>query len=137
MEISFKRDGAWKSAVFLRSMVFQARNIVNLADMGCTITSENAKQLVSFLSALEAENFDILAPVDSTSTFGWQAGGRFIPGQAGGIRLDVPLTMQRWAGGYSTKGTLEGWWSRRGRRGRIITGSDSFWRLPLRRLYLS
>lgn len=109
VEISFKRDGAWTSAVFLRSMVFQARNIVNLADMGCTITSENAKQLVSFLSALEAENFDVLAPVDSTSTFGWQPGGRFIPGQAGGIRLDVPLSMQRWAGGYSTKGTLESW----------------------------
>lgn len=109
VEVAFKRDGAWKSAVFSRSTVFQSRNIVSLADMGCTITSENAKHVVSFLGALEAENFDLLEPLDSTSTFGWQPGRRFIPGNAEGIRLDVSPTMQRWAGGYTTSGSLEEW----------------------------
>lgn len=109
VEIAFKRDGRWKSAVFSRSTVFQSRNIVSLADMGCTITSENAKLIVSFLGALEAENFDLLETVDSTSTFGWQPGKRFIPGCAEGIRLNISPTMQRWAGGYSVSGTLDEW----------------------------
>ena len=109
VEIAFKRDGAWKKAIFPRSTVFQSRNIVSLADMGCTITSENAKFVVSFLGALEAENFDILEPLDSTSTFGWQPGNRFVPGHAEGISLDISPTMQRWAGGYAASGTLEEW----------------------------
>lgn len=109
VEVAFKRDGRWKSAVFLRSTVFQSRNIITLADLGCTITSENAKFVVGFLGALEAENFDLLEPVDSTSTFGWQPGRRFVPGKAEGIRLDIDPSMARWASGYGASGTLEDW----------------------------
>lgn len=109
VEVAFKRDGRWKSAVFLRSTVFQARNIITLADLGCTITSENAKFIVGFLGALEAENFDLLEPVDSTSTFGWQPGRRFVPGKADGIRLDIDPSMSRWASGYGVAGSLEDW----------------------------
>ena len=60
MEIAFKRDGTWHRAIFPRSTIFTARGITVLADLGCTITSENAKMVVRFLSALEAENIDII-----------------------------------------------------------------------------
>mgnify|MGYP006990219008 CR=1 FL=1 len=36
-----------------------------LSDLGCTITSENAKQVVRFLEALEAENIDIIEKADN------------------------------------------------------------------------
>lgn len=55
MEIAFKRDGTWHKAIFPRSTIFTARGITVLADLGCTVTSENAKMVVRFLSALEAE----------------------------------------------------------------------------------
>ena len=81
MEVAFKRDGVWHKGIFPRSTIFTARGITILADMGCTVTSENAKLVVRFLSALESENIDVILRADATSTFGWQPGKRFIPGR--------------------------------------------------------
>ena len=73
MEVAFKRDNAWHTAIYPRSTIFTARGITALADLGCTVTSENAKQVVQFLEALEAENIDVIARVDSTSTGSFRA----------------------------------------------------------------
>ena len=52
IEIAYKRDDEWQSAIFQRSTIFTARSITVLADLGCTVTSENAKMLVRFLSSI-------------------------------------------------------------------------------------
>lgn len=109
IEIAFKRDGEWKTAIFPRSTIFTARSITALADLGCTVTSENAKQLVRFLSALEAENIDIIKKSDATSTFGWQPGKRFIPGHDQGITLDIDPSQRGMAAAYCKTGSFEGW----------------------------
>lgn len=109
IEVAFKRDGNWHSAMFQRSTLFTSRGIVILSDLGCTITSENAKQVVQFLSALESENIDLIPKADATSTFGWQPGGRFIPGREQGIVLDVDPSQQGAAAAYKKEGTLDGW----------------------------
>ena len=109
IEIAFKRDGAWQQAIFPRSTIFTARNITVLADLGCTITSENAKQVVSFLAALEAENIDIIKKADSTSTMGWQIKKRFLPGHGGDIIMDIEPSLRTWADAYHRSGTFETW----------------------------
>ena len=109
IEIAFKRDGQWSKAIFPRSTIFTSRGITVLADLGCTVTSENAKQVVRFLEALEAENIDIISKADSTSTFGWQTRGRFLPGHGDDIVLDIDPSMRSWATAYHTTGTFEGW----------------------------
>lgn len=109
IEIAFKRDGQWSKAIFPRSTIFTSRSITVLADLGCTITSENAKMVVRFLEALEAENIDIITKADSTSTFGWQTRGRFLPGHGDDIILDIDPSLRSWAAAYHTTGTLEGW----------------------------
>lgn len=109
IEIAFKRDGQWNNAIFPRSTIFTSRGITVLADLGCTVTSENAKQVVSFLSALESENIDIIQKSDSTSTFGWQTKGLFLPGHGDDIVLDIDPSMKSWATAYHTTGTLKGW----------------------------
>jgi len=109
MEIAFKRDGQWSTAIFPRSTIFTSRSITALADLGCTITSENAKMVVRFLEALEAENIDIINRADSTSTFGWQTKGRFLPGHGDDIVLDIEPSLRGWAAAYHTTGTFDGW----------------------------
>lgn len=109
IEIAFKRDEKWQSATFPRSMIFQSRSITALADLGCTVTSENAKGLVRFLEALEAENIDVLDVRESTSTFGWQTRNRFLPGHEGGLVLDIDPSMQSWATAYCQRGSLDAW----------------------------
>lgn len=109
MEIAFKRDDRWQTAIFPRSTIFSSRKITDLADLGCTITSENARQVVKFLGALEAENIDIIPKNDATSTFGWQPGRRFLPGHDKGITLDIDASQRGMAAAYCKNGTLERW----------------------------
>lgn len=109
IEIAFKRDGQWHKAIYPRSTIFTARGITALADLGCTVTSENAKHVVRFLSALEAENIDIIQKSDATSTFGWQPGHRFIPGRENGIVLDIDPSQKGMAAAYCRNGDMETW----------------------------
>ena len=109
IEIAFKRDGQGSTAIYPRSTRFTARGVTVLSDLGCTVTSENAKQVVRFLEALEAENIDIIQKADSTSTFGWQTKGRFLPGHGDDIVLDIDPSLRSWAAAYHTTGTFEGW----------------------------
>jgi putative CHC2 zinc finger protein len=109
MEVAFKRDGTWHKAIYSRSTIFTARGITVLADLGCTVTSENAKQVVKFLAALEAENIDIIRKADSTSTFGWQEGKRFIPGHDKDIVLDIDPSQRALAAAYCQNGTFKDW----------------------------
>lgn len=109
MEIAFKRDDQWHTAIYPRSTIFSSRSITALADLGCTITSENAKQVVRFLGALEAENIDIIPKADATSTFGWQPGKRFIPGHDQGLALDIDPSQKGMATAYCQNGTMEKW----------------------------
>lgn len=109
IEIAFKRDGQWSTAIYPRSTIFTARGVTVLSDLGCTVTSENAKPVVRFLEALEAENIDIIQKADSTSTFGWQTKGRFLPGHGDDIVLDIDPSLRSWAAAYHTTGTFEGW----------------------------
>ena len=109
IEVAFKRDGAWHRAIYPRSTIFTSKGITALADLGCTVTSENAKDVVQFLSALESENIDIIQKADSTTTFGWQPGKRFLPGHGSGIVLDVDPTQKGLVSAYGMNGSLEGW----------------------------
>jgi len=109
IEVAFKRDNQWQTAIYPRSTIFQSRSIIALADLGCTITSENTRKVVSFLGALEAENIDVIPKVDSTGTFGWQPGNRFIPGHDKGIVLDIDPTQRGMAAAYCQNGTMDGW----------------------------
>ena len=109
MEIAFKRDDQWHTAIFPRSTIFSSRSITALADLGCTITSENAKQVVRFLGALESENIDIIPKADATSTFGWQPGKRFLPGHDQGLALDIDPSQKGMATAYCQNGTMEKW----------------------------
>lgn len=109
IEIAFKRDGEWRRAIYPRSTIFTARSITALADLGCTITSENAKLVVRFLSALEAENIDVIQRADATATFGWQPGKRFIPGREQGIVLDIDPSQKGMALAYSQNGEMKQW----------------------------
>lgn len=109
MEVAFKRDDQWHTAIYPRSTIFSSRSITTLADLGCTITSENAKQVVKFLGALEAENIDLIPRNDATGTFGWQPGKRFLPGRASGITLDIDPSQRGMAAAYCQNGTMERW----------------------------
>lgn len=113
MEIAFlrteKRGKVWKTAILPRSIIFTTKGTSILSDLGCMVTSENAKSVIRFLSALEVENDDVIRWAESTSTFGWQPGGRFVPGIGDDIVLDIDSAQGAIAAAYHTHGTFEAW----------------------------
>ncbi len=108
IEIYFRRDKKWRPLIVNRSTLFQARSIPQLADMGLTITSENAKLIVRILQALEAENIDLLERADSVSQLGWH-GKQFVPGVNNNLVIDVDPSTSNWLDAYHEEGTLDDW----------------------------
>ena len=72
-----------------------------LSELGCTVTSENAKQVVKFLGALEGENLDKIPSVQATGVLGWKPGGKFMPGNDEGLVLDCDPTGRGTSSGSS------------------------------------
>jgi len=109
IQIAFKIRNSWRFGIFNSTTIYQSRNIVSLADLGALITSENAKQVVSFLEALESENIDRIKEAKSVSQLGWATENNFLPGHGGDIVLDVERSMMGRVNAYQKVGTLEEW----------------------------
>lgn len=108
VEIAFYRDGSWQTAIVQRSVLFQSRTITCLADLGITVTSENARLLVKYLGELESLNIEAFKVSKCVSQLGWY-GKNFMPGMPGDLVVDVDRQMQKWVNAYSSEGTLEEW----------------------------
>lgn len=109
IEITFKRDGKWKTVIENRSMIFQKKSVPMLADKGLPITSEHAGNFVKYLGDMEAENLDTLKLYKSTEQMGWITSKNFLPGLGGEVILDVDGSMQQLANAYSAEGDFEEW----------------------------
>ena len=108
VEIGFYGDNQWNKFIIKRSTIFQARTIINLADLGITVTSENARLLVKYLQDLESVNIDRIETVLCVSQMGWY-GQNFIPGVEGDLVIDTKKSGGRWMGAYKKSGNLKDW----------------------------
>ncbi len=71
IKIAFYKDGYWKDFVVNRSMVANKSNIIQLADRGIEVTSENAKDLVAYISDVVTLNMGDIPVYKSISRLGW------------------------------------------------------------------
>lgn len=78
VKLKFKKGDFWKDIVVDKSIIASASKIVALADFGVSVTSENSKALVSYLSDVENLNVGEIEVRNSTSKLGWIKGD-FVP----------------------------------------------------------
>lgn len=71
VRVWFKIRGIWKSTYIDRKAIASNNSIIQLADFGVAVTSNNAKALVQYLSEVEALNPDIICEKTSTGRLGW------------------------------------------------------------------
>ena len=81
LEIAFCRGKkeAWKYVTVPRDTLASAQKIISLANQDIGVNSENAKEVVRFLSLLESKNYDDLPQQNAVSHMGWLPDGRFMP----------------------------------------------------------
>lgn len=80
LSIAFQRgEDPWKTITVPRELLASAQKIIALAKQDIGVNSENAKEVVKFLSALESINYDELQKQNAVSHMGWLSDGRFMP----------------------------------------------------------
>lgn len=78
IRIDFKKNDAWQHIIIERSRVANANKIIDLADSGFEVNSDNAKLLVKYIADCVALNLDTLPRHKAVSHLGW-CEGQFMP----------------------------------------------------------
>lgn len=108
LRLSYFKNGAWKSLPVLRSTVASSSKIIELADAGVEVNSDNSKLLVKYLAEAIALNPDILPRTKSVSHMGWVEGSKFVP-YTDEIKIDAEVQYKSLVASIAEKGTLEEW----------------------------
>lgn len=88
LEIAYSRGGGkWKTLIVGREQLASAQKIIGLARQGVAVNSENAKEVVKYMSELESLNYTDLPIQNSIGHMGWLPDGQFAP-YAEGIAYD-------------------------------------------------
>ena len=71
IKLAYRKGFTWREIIVDKGIIASSNKIVGLADYGVSVTSENAKNLVRYLSDIENSNLDRISEQISTSKLGW------------------------------------------------------------------
>ena len=108
IEIAFKRGRSWRFIVFDKGTLASANKIVELSKYGVAVDSESAKYLVSYLTFLEAENYDKIPETNSVGRLGWIADNGFSP-YVGSLMYDGDISYKHMFDSVQPHGEPEKW----------------------------
>ena len=83
VELAYKIHDKWATCIVDKRTISSASSIIDLADYGIAVNSENAKLLVRYLHDVEYANMDEIPEVNSVTRLGWIDGRGFSPYSAG------------------------------------------------------
>ena len=107
IRIGFYKNDKWHKVLVPRSTIASTSKIIDLADVGMDVTSENAKLLVKYLAEISSLNVDTIPLIKSVCHFGW-ADDVFIP-YTDEIKLDSENQYKYLIASVSGKGDLTEW----------------------------
>ena len=107
IRIGFYKYGRWNKILAPRSTVASNVKIVELADMGLDVTSDNARLMVKYLAEVTALNTDRIPVVKSCRHMGW-SGNAFLP-YTDDMKLDSESQYQDLIASVSSLGGLQEW----------------------------
>ena len=108
VKLKFKKGTIWKDIVVDKSIIASSSKIVALADYGVSVTSENSKALVSYLSDVENLNVEEIEVRNSTSKLGWIRGD-FVPYDVN-VYFDNEFNFKMLYESIRTAGNREKWY---------------------------
>lgn len=122
VEIAFSRGGVWRCNVVDRTVLSSASKIVDLSRYGMDITTESARDVVKYLAAIDALNYDKIGEVRSVGRLGWVGDHLFSP-YVPDLRYDGDAGYAATYKAVHPQGTLTGWLeaARHGRESSVIT----------------
>lgn len=107
VKLSFYRDGRWKDLIVDKSTIASRQKIIELADAGIQVNSENAKLLIQYLHDLEAQNGYRIPRKRCVSRLGW-AGKDFVP-YVDDVQYDGDQKYAAYFNAVSCAGDYDAW----------------------------
>lgn len=109
MKIAYKkRGGNWRSIIVDKKTLASQNKIVELAEYGIAVNSENSKNLVKYFTDIEGMNIDLIPETNSVGRLGWISEGEFSP-YADNLIFDGDLTYKHMFESVRQKGKFEKW----------------------------
>lgn len=109
VELAYRRGGRWHTLRCERGVIASSRKIVELAEHGMHVTSENARDVVRYLSELEFMNEGAIPVVPRITHYGWIDKEHFAPGLMDGYYFDKDCLSGKWADIGKAKGDYDAW----------------------------
>jgi hypothetical protein len=122
LEVAFKRRGRWTQKIFDKTILSSSQKIIDLAKYGIGVDSENSREMVRFLSAIENMNYDQMEEIQSVGRLGWIHEYGFSP-YVEGIKFDGDISFKSAFEAIKQRGSFEEWlaFARVARRGCVVT----------------
>ncbi len=79
LKLAYRKGKVWRSVIADKKMLASNNSILQLAEFGVAVNSENARYLVKYLTDIEFMNYDRIEEVNSVGRLGWIAGYGFSP----------------------------------------------------------
>lgn len=109
IELCFKYYNQWRRTVQPRSVIFNSRSVIKIADYGIDVTSESSKYLVKYLQALGNINQAEIPLVYGVSKLGWRNHDtEFILPTKTNYRIDLD-DEGNITSAFAESGTMNGW----------------------------
>ncbi len=108
LKIAFRKGRTWRTIIADKRTLASAQAIINLADMGIAVNSENAKYLVKYLHDIENLNYDLIPEYNSVSRLGWIDSAGFSP-YVEKLVFDGEATFKTYFEAVSAKGSRDEW----------------------------
>lgn len=108
IRLDFYKAGKWASVTADRADVASKNRIVNLANHGLEVTTDNAQYLVKYISECVTENPADMPRETYIDHFGWTDDGGFAP-YVDGLTIDAGPTGDALVSAITQKGTLDEW----------------------------
>lgn len=79
LKLAYRKGKQWRYVIADKKTLASANSILELANVGVAVNSENAKYLVRYLHDVESLNYDLIPEKNSVSRMGWIEGEGFSP----------------------------------------------------------
>lgn len=121
IKLAYRKGKNWRSAIIDKKMIASNNKIIELADLGIAVTSENSKYLVQYLHDIENENYDLIPEKNSVGRLGWIGEEGFSP-YVENLEFDGTANFRTFFQSVQEHGSYDKWMSiaREARQGSIF-----------------
>lgn len=108
LKIAFSKGRKWRTVIADKKTLASVNSIINLADVGVAVNSENAKSLVRYLHDVENLNYDIIPELKSITRLGYIDEEGFSP-YVDGLIFDGDANFKNIFESIKEKGSYKKW----------------------------